>query len=149
MKTEQVSPSDIYATALQVFSPEELQQMPKQQQLSLATMLERRLAQESAPSKEELEGLKELLLNDLWHPALSALPKTSQPSPTTKPETSESQQPTEMPSPEASSQEASSTRLESLKSQLPQDVQKFLEEKLPSVLADLPNQPEAGSTPSA
>ena len=149
MKTEQVSPNDIYATALQVFSPEDLQQMPEQQQLSLATMLERRLAQQPAPTLDELEGIKELLLNDLWHPALSALPKTSQPSPTTKPETSESQQPTEMPSQEASSQAASSINLESLKSQLPQDAQKFLDEKLPSVLDALHNLPGVGSTPSA
>lgn len=71
----QVSPNDIYATALKVFSPEELKQMPRQQRLSLAVMLERRLAQEPKPTQDELEGLKELLLNDLWHPALSALSK--------------------------------------------------------------------------
>ena len=79
MKIGQASPNDIYEMALQVFSPEELQQMPRQQRLSLAVMLERRLEQQSAPSKDELEGLKDLLLNDLWHPALSALPETSQP----------------------------------------------------------------------
>ena len=35
------------------------------------------------------------------------------------------------------------------KEQLPPNVQNFLEEKLPSVLANLPNLPAAGSTPSA
>ena len=39
--------------------------------------------------------------------------------------------------------------MEALKEQLPQDVQNFLEEKLPTVLDALANLPEAGSTPSA
>jgi hypothetical protein len=51
-------------------------------------MIERRLNQDGPPpTKAELEGIKELVLEHLWHPALSALSEILPSSPTPKQET--------------------------------------------------------------
>jgi hypothetical protein len=88
MAKEPVSPKDIYEAALQVFLPGELSKMPRQQSISIALMIERRLNQDGPPpTKAELEGIKELVLEHLWHPALSALSEILPSSPTPKQET--------------------------------------------------------------
>jgi hypothetical protein len=79
MKKEQVSPDDISATALKVFSRDELIQMPRQQRLSLMGMIGRRLKKDGPPpTQDELLGIRELVEEHLWHPALGQLQATSQ-----------------------------------------------------------------------
>lgn len=79
MTKEQASPDVISATALKVFSREELTQMPRQQRLSLMGMIGRRLEKDGPPpTQDELQGLRELVEQDLWHPALGRSQATSQ-----------------------------------------------------------------------
>ena len=86
--TEKVSSKDISAAALRVFSREELTQMPEPSRLSLGVLISKRLKKEGPPpTLEELQGIRELVTQHLWHPALSQLSEASQASPTPKPET--------------------------------------------------------------
>lgn len=79
MTKEQVSPDDIYATALKVFSREELTQMQTQPLRSLMGMISRRLKKDGPPpTQDELLGIRELVEEHLWHPALGQLQATSQ-----------------------------------------------------------------------
>lgn len=79
MQTGKTSPEDIFAEALKVFSREELTQMPKQQRLSLMGMISRRLKKDGPPpTLAELQGFRQLVEEDLWHPALGQLQPTSQ-----------------------------------------------------------------------
>jgi len=72
MQKEQVSSSDISKAALKVFSPEEIQQLPRPMKLSLIGMLHRRLEKPGPPpTQDELEGIKELVTVHLWHPSLT------------------------------------------------------------------------------
>jgi hypothetical protein len=74
--TEKVSSKDISAAALQVFSREELQQMPEQVGLNLMHLIAKRLKQPGPPpTQDELEGIKELVTEHLWHSALTAITK--------------------------------------------------------------------------
>lgn len=69
--TEKVTSADISAAALRVFSREEIQQMPRPMRLSLASMIARRLEKPGpAPTRDELQGFRNLVEQDLWHPAL-------------------------------------------------------------------------------
>ena len=87
--TEQSSQNAISEAALKVFSREELQQMSEPSRLSLGVLLERRLAKQPPPTVDELQGIKELVLEHLSHPALGALSKPLPASPTTSSPTSE------------------------------------------------------------
>jgi hypothetical protein len=87
--TEKVSSKDISAAALKVFSAEELESMPKPSLSSLGTLLARRLAQRPEPTLEELQGIKELVVEHLWHPALGTSSELSQSSTTPSSETSD------------------------------------------------------------
>ena len=62
--------------------------MPRPVGLSLMVLIEERLNRDGPPpTKAELEGIKELVLEHLWHPALSALSEILPSSPTPKQET--------------------------------------------------------------
>ena len=102
MKTEQKSPSAISEAALKVFSRQELEQMPRPQRLSLMHLIAKRLDKQPAPTLEELQGIAELVVDHLSHPALGALSKELPTSPTTSSSTSASPQPTEPQSSEPS-----------------------------------------------
>ncbi len=79
MKKDPVSSSDISAAALKVFSREELVAMPRPQRLSLMSMIERRLNKDDPPpTLAELQEMRELVEEHLWHPALGQLQATSQ-----------------------------------------------------------------------
>ena len=73
MKTEQISPNAILEAALKVTTREELAQMPRASLLSLGHLLEQRLLEKPAPTLEELQGIKELVVDHLSHPALAAV----------------------------------------------------------------------------
>lgn len=79
MKKEQASPEDISATALKVFSREEFAALSPQQGNSFLGMVARRLEKDGPPpTQDELQGLRELVEQDLWHPALGRSQATSQ-----------------------------------------------------------------------
>lgn len=73
----QVSPNAISEAALQVCSREELTQMPKQLRLGLMHLISQRLNRQPPPTQAELQGIKELVLEHAWHPALGSLPQAS------------------------------------------------------------------------
>ena len=74
MNKEPASSSAISAAALKVCSREELIQMPKPQRSSLMHLIARRLDEPGPPpTLAELEGIKELVTDHLWHPALNQL----------------------------------------------------------------------------
>ena len=74
--TEPTSSIDLSAMALQVCSREELQQMSRPSLLGLLHLMEKRALQPGPPpTHNELLGIKELVLEHLSHPALSALSK--------------------------------------------------------------------------
>jgi hypothetical protein len=52
--------------------------MAEQQQLSFPGMVERRLDKGTEPTLKELQGFRQLVEEDLWHPALGRLPEASQ-----------------------------------------------------------------------
>ena len=87
--TEQTSQNAISEAALKVFSRDELVQMPKQQRLSLMHLIAQRLDKQPPPTVDELEGIKELVLEHLSHPALGALSKPLPDSPEAKSPTSD------------------------------------------------------------
>ena len=67
-----VPSSAISDAALKVFSPDEIKRLPHQMRLSLAGMLRRRLERPGPPpTLEELQGIKQLVTEELWHPSLS------------------------------------------------------------------------------
>jgi hypothetical protein len=96
--TDAKSPNAISEAALKVFSREELQAMSKPSRLSLGRLIEQRLMRLPPPTVDELQGIKELVLEHLSHPALAALSKPLPSSPTTSSPTSASPQTTEPPS---------------------------------------------------
>ena len=74
--TGSVTSKDISAAALQVFSPDEIKAMPEQTGLTLAALLRKRLEQKGpAPTLEKLQGIKELVVEHLWHPTLTTIAK--------------------------------------------------------------------------
>jgi hypothetical protein len=76
MKKETVSSTDISKAALKVCSREELEQMSRPQRMNLMSLIATRLEKAGPPpSVSELEGLKELALEHLSHPALGRLSK--------------------------------------------------------------------------
>lgn len=88
MSKTPVSSQDITAAARQVCSLDELQQMSRIQLGNLGTVIARRLAKDGPPpTVDELQGLKELALEHLWHPAMDAVstPRT----PPSQPDTSD------------------------------------------------------------
>ena len=95
MQTEKTSPNDISEAALKVCSREELTQMSKPQRLSLLHLISRRLKKPGPPpTLAELQGLKELVTDHLFHPALNGLSPESPNSTTPNSETSGSPQQT-------------------------------------------------------
>ena len=74
MNKEPASSNAISEAALKVCSREELIQMPKPQRSSLMHLIARRL---------DKEGIKELVTDHLWHPALNQLSRLSPGSATT------------------------------------------------------------------
>ena len=95
MQTEKTSPDDISEAALKVCSLEELMQMSKPQRLSLLHLISRRLKEPGpAPTLAELQGIKELITDHLYHPALNGLSPESPNSTTPNSETSGSPQQT-------------------------------------------------------
>ena len=68
MQTEQISPNAIYEMALKVCSAAELREMPRASLLSLAHLLKKRMLREPPPTLDELQGIKELVLDHLSHP---------------------------------------------------------------------------------
>ena len=81
MKTEPTSSNAIFEAALTVCSKAEFAKMSEQQGSSFLHLVAKRLDKPGpAPTQAELEGIKELATEHLWHPALSRL---SNPSPDT------------------------------------------------------------------
>lgn len=71
-----VTAADIKAAALKVFTYDELAQMPKPLRSSICHLIGKRLAKDGPPpTVAELEGIKELVLGHLWHPAFDAVPR--------------------------------------------------------------------------
>jgi len=68
-----VTKDDIVEAALKVCTREELRSMSKPTLLSLGTLLGRRLEKLPPPTVDELIGIKELVTEHLWHPALGRL----------------------------------------------------------------------------
>ena len=69
-------PNPITEAALKVCSREELQQMPEIALLNLGYLIDKRLKEDGPPpSVDELQGIKELATEDLWHPALGTFSK--------------------------------------------------------------------------
>lgn len=79
MLTGQALQDAMHEMALKVFSPEEFRNTPTQPRRAFLGMLERRLKEDKPPpALEELQGLKEMATEHLWHPALSQLSEMSQ-----------------------------------------------------------------------
>lgn len=71
MNKETVSSADISKAVLKVFSKEEISALPEMQLENFAVLVQMRLEKAGQPpSVSELEGLKELALEHLSHPAL-------------------------------------------------------------------------------
>ena len=72
VKNEPASADAISEAALKVFTREELTQMPRALGVSLMSLIGNRLdeSHKPPPTVAELEGIKELLLEHLSHPAL-------------------------------------------------------------------------------
>jgi hypothetical protein len=78
MSNEEISPQDIYAQAQRVFSAEEWTHLPVQLQSALCGMFRRRLQDnKEPPTLAELQGIRELATEHLWHPALNGMSQTS------------------------------------------------------------------------
>ena len=76
MTTEKKSQNPVTEAALKVCSREELQQMPEIALRNLGFLIDKRLREDGPPpSVEELQGIKELATEDLWHPAVGAYSK--------------------------------------------------------------------------
>jgi hypothetical protein len=89
MDNEPVSSSAICEAALKVFSRAEIAKLTKMQLSNFVYMVEMRLKEPGPPpTVDELEGLKEILLEHLSHPALDKLLTQSQTSETTRSATS-------------------------------------------------------------
>lgn len=69
--TEEVTAEEIIVAALKVFSREELQQLSRPVLLTIGTMIGKRLADTTRayPTIDELEGIRELATEHLWHAA--------------------------------------------------------------------------------
>jgi hypothetical protein len=65
----------ISEAASQVFSRDELKALTDQQCASFETLLVQRMQKQPAPTLQELQGIKELVLEHLSHPALGSLSK--------------------------------------------------------------------------
>lgn len=71
MNKGKVSSTDISKAALKVFSKEEISALPQIQRRNFLVLVQMRLEEAGQPpSVSELEGLKELALEHLSHPAL-------------------------------------------------------------------------------
>ena len=71
MNKDKVSSTDISKAALKVCSRAELEQMSRVSRMNLGSLIATRLEKAGPPpSVSELEGLKELALDHLSHPAL-------------------------------------------------------------------------------
>ena len=78
MKKEQVSSNDILQAALKVCSRAELGAMSRISRMNLGSVIATRLEDGGQPpSISELQGLKELAVGDLSHPALEQWSKRS------------------------------------------------------------------------
>lgn len=73
--TEEVTADEIIQAALKVFTREELQQLSRPVLLTIGTMIGKRLADKSQPypTIDELEGIRELATEHLWHVAFDML----------------------------------------------------------------------------
>lgn len=80
MNKEQVSSDDISKAVLKVFSREEISALPQRQLEDFAVMVQMRLEKAGPPpTVDELQGLKELALEHLSHPALEQFSKSNEP----------------------------------------------------------------------
>ena len=78
MNNAPASSNAISEAALKVCSREELIQMERPQRSSLMHLIGHRLDKPGpAPTQAELQGIKELVTEHLWHPALNQLSKRS------------------------------------------------------------------------
>ena len=67
-----ISAQAINEAASRVFTREELTAMPRPQLLTLGSLVAKRLDQAGPPpTQDELEGIRELVTEHLWHGALS------------------------------------------------------------------------------
>ena len=112
MQTDKESQRLISEAALKVFSREELQQMSRPSLNSFLHLIEKRLNKPGAqpPTLDELEGIKELVVEHLSHPALGALSRALPTSPQEKSATSASASPTDQPSAEPSDEPTPPTK---------------------------------------
>jgi len=86
MQTEKISSTAIVEAALKVSSREELTQMSEPQRMSLMHLIAKRLDRQPPPTQAELQGIKELVVDHLSHPALAALsPQPKTPTTTNQP----------------------------------------------------------------
>lgn len=67
-----ITSEDVSQAVQKVFSPTEICELPYQMQLSLVGMVRRRLEEPgNPPTLADLEGIKLLATEHLWHPALT------------------------------------------------------------------------------
>ena len=67
-----ITSEDVSQAVHKVFSPTEICELPYQMRLSLVEMVRRRLEEPgNPPTLAELQGIKLLVTEHLWHPALT------------------------------------------------------------------------------
>jgi hypothetical protein len=72
MDKAKITSEDISQAVQKVFSPTEICELPYQMRLSLVGMVRRRLEEPgNPPTLAELQGIKLLVTEHLWHPALT------------------------------------------------------------------------------
>lgn len=70
MSNDKTTTADLIDAALKVFTREELQSMSKVSRTNLGILIERRLKEDGPPpTVAELEGIRMLVEDYLWHPA--------------------------------------------------------------------------------
>ena len=99
MNKEPASSNAISEAVLRVCSREELNQMDKVSLSNLGHLIGHRLDRPGPPpTQDELQGIKELVTEHLWHPALSRLSEPSPNSATTNSKPSDSPRSSAAPS---------------------------------------------------
>ena len=90
MNNEPTSSNAIFEAASQVCSKAEFAKVSEQQGNSFLHLVATRLDKPGpAPTKDELQGIKELVTEHLWHPAFNRLSTPSPDSATTSSKTSD------------------------------------------------------------
>jgi hypothetical protein len=137
MKTEQQQLNDMYARVRQVFSQEEFESLAPQQRTLLDNAIQRVADKEGldALTVPRLEGIKELVTQHLWSPALSEASKSLPASEMATSETSDSTLP-----------KSSDSAMDSQASAVPTDLQNLPVDPALAPMKELDAQSQASTT---